>query len=70
MEVASKEVHFILFVNTKSGDGYGSTYLKLGSSELKIKYELSGIAHIFIFDLFNPESRNSGLSLALTLSRD
>jgi hypothetical protein len=31
MEELQKPVNFLLFVNTKSGDGYGSTYLKLGS---------------------------------------
>lgn len=70
MEKSSREVHFILFVNTKSGDGYGATYLKLGSSEIKIKYELTGTAHLFLFDLFDLDSRKRGLSLTLALSRD
>jgi hypothetical protein len=55
MERNTHEVVFILFVNTKSGDGYGSTYLKLGSSEIIIKYESNKKANLFLFDLFNIE---------------
>jgi hypothetical protein len=54
-------VHFILFVNTKSGDGYGSAYLNLGSNEITIKYESNKTAHLFLFDLFNAKSRARGL---------
>lgn len=45
-------MHFVLFINTKSGDGYGSNYLKLGGNQITIKYEGGKKAHLFIFDLF------------------
>lgn len=64
----TREVHFILFVNTKSGDGYGANYLRLGGTEITIKYETTGIARLYIFDLFQIDSRKRGLALALSLS--
>jgi hypothetical protein len=37
MEIKSK-MHFLIFVNTKSGDGHGKCYIELGHPSLIIRY--------------------------------
>lgn len=32
------DVHFILFVNSKSGDGQGAAFLDLGGNQITIHY--------------------------------
>lgn len=63
------EVHFILFVNTKSGDGQGAALLDLGGNQITIRYESNHTAKLHIFDLFHLPSRTDGLSLALSFSQ-
>ncbi len=66
MEKNTQEVHFILFVNTKSGDGYGASYLELGSQEIMIKYSTNKKAYLYISDLFDTDSRKRGVQLIST----
>ncbi len=61
MDRKSEDVHFILFVNTKSGDGYGANYLKLGSEEIIIKFDSNKKAFLYFSDLFNQDSRKRGI---------
>jgi diacylglycerol kinase (ATP) len=61
-------VHFLLFVNSKSGDGKGAAYLNLGGNEVTIRYESNHTAHLHIFDLFDSFSRKAGFAMARTFS--
>jgi diacylglycerol kinase (ATP) len=63
------DVHFILFVNSKSGDGRGAALLDLGGNQITIRYESNHTAKLHIFDLFHAPSRTGGLALALSFSR-
>lgn len=63
-------MHFIFFVNTKSGDGDGQQFFRLGPSELVIHYESHSQAHLYFIDLFSADSRRQGLELVKTFLAD
>lgn len=66
MQTLNPEVHFVFFVNTKSGNGDGKQFFNLASSELVIRYESNPTAHLYFIDLFSPPSRHQGLELVKT----
>ena len=61
MEEGSSKVHFILFINTKSGNGDGKKFFTLGYPELVIHYQALTEAHLYFIDLFSSDSRQQGL---------
>ena len=63
MNTLASEIHFLLFINPKSGNGNGRSFLTLGYPELLIRYEGSARAHLYFIDLFSEASRRQGLEL-------
>jgi len=63
MEIISNRVHFVLFINTKSGNADGKSFFLLGYPELIIRYEDLTEAHLYFIDLFDQSSKTQGLEL-------
>ena len=49
--------HFLLFINTKSGDGHGKTYFRTPANVITIKYSTQQTAIVYLYDLFSITSR-------------
>lgn len=63
MESIAKVVHFVVFVNSKSGNGDGKQFLELEYPELFIHYQTLNEAHLYFLDLFSLDSRQRGIEL-------
>jgi diacylglycerol kinase (ATP) len=63
MDIIATKIHFLLFINTKSGNAHGKTFFTLRSEQLTIRYEDFTTAHLHLIDLFDPSSKSQGLEL-------
>ena len=63
MEIIAKKMHFVLFINTKSGNADGKSFFKLGYPELVIRYEDLTEGHLYFIDLFDASSKLQGIEL-------
>lgn len=63
MESITLQIHFVFFINTKSGNGDGKRFFSLGFPELVINYQGLSQAHLYFIDLFSSESRHQGVEL-------
>ena len=56
-------MHFVLFINSKSGNGDGKSFFTIGYPELLIRYENFSEGHLYFIDLFDSSSKSQGLEL-------
>ena len=56
MEGSPRVIHFVVFVNTKSGNGDGKRFLSLGYQQLVIHFDGNSEGHLYFIDLFIPQS--------------
>lgn len=61
MEGTESKMYFVMFINTKSGNGDGKRFFSLGYPELVIHYQTHPAAHLYFIDLFSDDSKYQGL---------
>lgn len=61
MEAEKRDIAFVLFINSVSGSNTGREYLSIEAEEISFRVKNQANIHVFMYDLFDQESRIQGL---------